>query len=558
MADIPKLLYVDLFCGAGGTTTGVENARYNGEKCAEVVACVNHDANAIASHAANHPHAMHFIEDVRSLDLSPIAKRLDAAKAMMPDAKVVLWASLECTNFSKAKGGMPRDPDSRTLAEHLYRYVEVLRPDYIQIENVEEFMSWGDLDEKGKPVSRDRGKSYVKWCNKIQRYGYIYDYRLLTAADFGAYTSRRRYFGQFAKKGLPLLWPQADHCKVRKPKKGQPELFDVSLKPWKPVRDVLDLDDEGPSVFDRKKPIVDATLERIYDGLIRFVAGGQDAFLIKYNSMNRYHKYVTPSLDDPSPSVTVQQRLGVARVHFISKCFSGSPVGKNISIDVPAGAITTKDHHAFISAHYGRGYNRSIKEACGTITTKDRFELVTPKFIDMQYGAGVAASIDSPAWTVTGNPKHRLVTCKQYLMNPQFQSGGRSIDDPCFTLIARMDKRPPYLVTPRTEWDGEVLPSFMKLDDRGRFIYEIYSTDSPILVRIKEFMAMYYMTNIMMRMLNVQELKRITGFPDDYILTGTVAQQKKSIGNAVPPILPQRMTETLYSSVYHKEYAYAI
>lgn len=554
----PKLLYVDLFCGAGGTTTGIEAARYKGRKCAKVLACVNHDATAIASHRANHPHAMHFIEDVRTLNLAPVVKLIDAAKGFMPDAKVVLWASLECTNFSKAKGGLPRDPDSRTLAEHLYRYIEELKPDYVQIENVEEFMSWGDLDENGKPVSRDRGKSYVKWCNKIQRYGYIYDYRLLTAADFGAYTSRRRYFGQFAKKGLPLLWPEADHGKVRKPKKGQPELFDIQLKPWKPVRDVLDLDDEGPSIFDRKKPLVDATLVRIYDGLIRYVAGGQDAFLVKYNSMNRYHKYVAPSLDEPSPSVTVQQRLGVVKTHFISKCFSGSPAGKNISVDGPAGAITTIDHHAFISAHYRRGYNRSVKEPCGTITTRDKFELVTPHFIDMQYGAGVAASIDNPAWAVTGNPKHRLVTCKQYLINPQFQSGGRSVDDSCFTLIARMDKRPPYLVTPRTEWDGEVLPSFMRLDDRGRFIYEIYSTDCPILVRIKEFMAMYYMTNIMMRMLNVQELKRITGFSEDYILMGTVAQQKKGIGNAVPPILPQRMAETIYSGVYHQNYAYAI
>ncbi len=148
-----KLLYIDLFCGAGGTSTGVEKARLENEQCAKVIACVNHDKNAIASHAANHPDALHFIEDIRTLNLSPLVSHLQKCRAEYPEALIVLWASLECTNFSKAKGGQPRDADSRTLAEHLFRYIEAINPDYIQIENVEEFMSWGDLDEYGKPVS---------------------------------------------------------------------------------------------------------------------------------------------------------------------------------------------------------------------------------------------------------------------------------------------------------------------------------------------------------------------------------------------------------------------
>lgn len=118
-----RLLYIDLFCGAGGTTTGVEAARIDGKKCAKVIACVNHDANAIASHAANHPDALHFTEDIRTLDISPLAAHLAKCRKLYPGAKVVLWASLECTNFSKAKGGLPRDADSRTLAEHLFRYI---------------------------------------------------------------------------------------------------------------------------------------------------------------------------------------------------------------------------------------------------------------------------------------------------------------------------------------------------------------------------------------------------------------------------------------------------
>ncbi len=154
MDDI-RLLYIE-------TSTGVEKANYKGRKCAKVIACVNHDANAIASHAANHPEAQHYTEDMRTLDLRPLAEHTAEMRRMYPMVKVVLWASLECTNFSRAKGGLPRDADSRTLAEHLFRYIEVLTPDFIQIENVEEFMSWGDLDENGKPISN---------CHVLRLYG---------------------------------------------------------------------------------------------------------------------------------------------------------------------------------------------------------------------------------------------------------------------------------------------------------------------------------------------------------------------------------------------------
>ena len=140
-----RILYVDLFCGAGGTSTGVERARLQRQKCAKVISCVNHDANAIASHAENHPHALHFTEDIRTLELGPLKAHIERERRRYPKAKVVLWASLECTNHSRAKGGTSRDADSRTLAEHLYRYIEVLQPDYIHIENVVEFMEWGPL-----------------------------------------------------------------------------------------------------------------------------------------------------------------------------------------------------------------------------------------------------------------------------------------------------------------------------------------------------------------------------------------------------------------------------
>lgn len=526
-----KLLYIDLFCGAGGTSTGVEHAKVDGHKCAKVIACVNHDANAIASHAANHPDALHFTEDIRTLELTPLTRHVKAMRR--PGTRVVLWASLECTNFSKAKGGLPRDAESRTLAEHLFRYIDAINPDYIQIENVEEFMSWGELDENGHPVSRDKGNSYLKWVRQVCSYGYDFDWRILNAADYGAYTSRRRYFGQFAKKGLPIVFPEPTHAKVIP---NENILFKDDIKPWKPVREVLNLNDEGESIFTRKKPLVEKTLERIYAGLVKFVAGGKDAFLVKYNSYNQNGHYKAPSVDEPCPTVTVQSRLGVAKVQFLSKQFSGDPNGKNISIEQPAGTITTKDHHAFISAYYGNGNNHSLEGPAPTLTTTDRLAMVTSRFLDSQYGNGSPSSIDSVAPTTTTNPKQRLVSCKRFLLNPQFTSPGGSVDNPCFTLIARMDKMPPYLVTTK----------------EGLGI-EIYDTDSPMTAKVKEFMCIYGIIDIKMRMLNVGELKRIMGFPDNYTLIGTQAEQKKFIGNAVEVNMARVLCEAICKVINKKQ-----
>ena len=588
------LYYIDLFCGAGGTSSGVEYARLDGRKCAEVIACVNHDRNAILSHQANHPHTLHFTEDIRTLDLAPLVRHVERKRRRNPKALLVLWASLECTNFSKAKGGQPRDADSRTLAEHLFRYVEALQPDYIQIENVEEFMCWGALDENGKPVSRDQGSDYLRWVRNVCGYGYDFDWRILNAADFGAYTSRKRYFGQFARKGLPIAFPVQTFAK-----NGDDGGMFHQYQRWRPVREVLDLKDDGESIFGRRKPLCEKTLERIYAGLVKFVAGGKkrhEAWILKYNSMNRDGHHNAPSIDEPAPTVACQNRLGLVKTKFLSKQFSGDPDSKNIGLDGPAGAVTTKDHHAmvstkflseyygganhnhgieepattvttmgrhaFVTAYYGNGFNTSIDNPAPTVVTKDRLSLVTPefivnyrfnntgssvndpaptictvgqigvakaKFLDNQYGKSKPTSIDAPSPTLLNNPKQKIVSA-QYLMNPySFKSDGGSIDNPCFTLIARMDKMPPYLITTK----------------EGVVGIAIYETDSEWTVRIKEFMAMYGIVDICMRMLKIDELKRIMGFPSNYVLIGSQAEQKKYIGNAVEVNMSRVLCEAL-------------
>ena len=589
-----RLLYIDLFCGAGGTSTGCENAVVDGKKIARVIACVNHDPNAIASHAANHPFAIHYNEDIRSLDLGPMTQHVDLARKTYPKAKVVLWASLECTQFSRAKGGLSRDPDSRTLAEHLFRYVEAIRPDIIQIENVEEFTHWAKLIERKRPdgstvmVKKTSGKGkdkktweepglypdpehdgecFHKWVRKMCSYGYTFEYRILNSADYGAYTSRSRFFGQFVSKGLPMAFPEPTHAK-----NPERNLFGEKLLPWKPVKDVLDLDDAGISIFDRKRPLVDATLRRIYAGLVKFVAGGDRSFL--------------------------------------TKAFGGNPSEKCQRLDVPAGTVTVKDHHQFITTYYGRGGAHSVEGPAPTVTTKDRLAMVyldkqygtgapcspdgpcptietvpkvkpvTVHFLDNQYGQSRCSSVEAPSGTVTVNPKQALVEAKiapwlmqtnyqnvgqgidepaktltadrhwSYLMNPQFSSPGSSIETPAPTVIARQDKKPLSLASAFTEGPH---PSFIKETHDG-LVYEIYDADPKVLREIKLFMAAYGIVDITMRMLRIRELKLIQGFPEDYVLVGSQEEQKKFLGNAVVTVMAKAWCEALVDTMYPDEF----
>jgi DNA (cytosine-5)-methyltransferase 1 len=288
----------------------------------------------------------------------------------------------------------------------------------------------------------------------------------------------------------------------------------------------------------------------------------------KWNSMQANGKYKAPSVDEPSPTVTTQNRLGLVKCSFLQVAYSGAPWSKNLSVNRPARTITTVDHHQMITAYYGNGYNSDVcdpcgtvttkdrfalvtsrfqslmtynspglntpvTEPCGTVTTKDRFALVTSKFLDEQYGNGSAASIDKPCGTLLTNPKQRLVSA-QWLLNPQFHNKGASIEKPCFTLIARMDKMPPYLMQA----------------NHGHSKIRINESDTETMIKLKNLCNEYGITDIFMRMLFIDELKRIMGFGDDYILKGTKAEQKKFIGNAVECTQSQVNAEAVAMSIY--------
>ena len=484
-----KLLVIDLFCGFGGVTYAMENCQE-----VKVIAAVNHDPEAIMCHAQNHPDVKQFNEDIRHLNLDELRLLIEAAKRKYPKAKLVIWASIECTNFSVAKGGKPRDADSRTLAEHLNRYVEGLNPDYLMIENVREFMSWGSLHEDGKPKHDKQGCDYFRWTNSIQALGYNYDYRILDAADYGAYTSRVRYFGIFAKYGLSMAFPRATHAKRNKiDSSGAAGMFANNLLPHKAVRDVLDLQDYGTSVFLTGRIKSEKTFLRIEAGIRKHITS---TFVIQHNSGGDSSKCHT--LNKPSPSVTTSPTLGLVTPMVMA--YYGSSNHNTNNIDTPLRTITTKDRFAlvtpsFISSSFGcpllgQIRTRSISDAAPTITTQGRNALVSVQFVHSEYsGGGNYSSIGNPIGSILCTPKQNLVTLSS-------KQAALVID------------------TPAKE--------------------KLYNT-----------MLQFGIEDVYMRMLNVGELMRVMGFPTSYKMPKSQTLAKKFIGNSVAVPVVEQLTKNL-------------
>lgn len=460
----PLLLVVDLFCGCGGTTTGFSKIPNT-----FVVACVNHDPFAIKSHHENHPYCLHYTEDIRDWAvIRKIESLIRQLRSTFPKAFVLLHASLECTHISRAKGGVPREADSRTLSFHLEKYLDI-NPEYISIENVEEILTNGPLDEQGRIIEELKGLDYKLWVEIIERYGYCYDYKFLNAADFGEYTSRKRYFGAFAKEGLPIEFPKPTHVSRKKS-----HLF-PELEIHKPVKEVLNLKNEGNSIFGLNKngkKYVDPTVTRVTQGAKKS--------LKEYNMLN----------------------------------------------------VDGKVMHLFLSAYYGASQNgqgiSSIEEPCNTLTTKDRFAL---HHIQYAYGKPTYSSIEEPAGTIVTNPKHELVTMN-WLFDTQYNRISNSVEKPCPTIIARQDKKPLYLASATNT-------PFVDNSIENK-------QDSKAVKELKVFMRENGITDIKIRALEIDELLRIQGFPEDYILHGGKTRAKKYIGNSVVPGVAEHFGKTIY------------
>lgn len=306
----------DLFCGAGGTSTGAAQAARNLGHTVELTA-VNHWDRAVATHEANHPEARHLCASVDSLN----------PRHLYPDGRLdILWASPECTHHSRARGGKPMQDQSRATAWCVTRWADALSPSCIMVENVPEFEEWGPLDDDGKPIASQKGRTFYAWVETLRSMGYVVDWRVLCAADFGDPTTRRRLFVQAVRGGRRIVWPDSTHT----------EHADLFGRPrWRSAESaVIDWAIPTPAIADRKRPLAPKTMARIREGLRRYGGG---PFVVAMEHGGR-----TVDAADPLPTVT---------------CAKG-------------GAF------ALVVEYYGNGQARPVTEPLPTVTCNDRFALV--------------------------------------------------------------------------------------------------------------------------------------------------------------------------------------
>jgi len=353
-------LIIDCFAGGGGASVGIEMALG-----IPVDIAINHDPQAIRMHKVNHPDTLHLTEDIFKVDLQRCVKGRHVA---------LMWASPDCTSHSKAKGGQPRKSGLRILPWAVYKHAKAILPDVIIMENVEEIQQWGPLDENGHTIKERLGEDYKKFISAMKGLGYIFDSRELVAADYGAPTTRKRWYAIFRRDGKDIIWPEQTHFKDSEPK-------------WKQCGKYIDWSDLGKSIFDRPKPLAEATQKRIANGIRKYILESkpyivQDkraaAFIIQYHGEQKAGDARGQLLSDPIKTIDTSNRYGLVTA-FITK-FYKSGIGQGC--DEPLHTITTSPGHfglvsAFLIKYYGSGGGcQTIDRPLDTITTKDRFGLV--------------------------------------------------------------------------------------------------------------------------------------------------------------------------------------
>jgi DNA (cytosine-5)-methyltransferase 1 len=257
-------LIIDNFAGGGGASTGIEAALGR-----IVDIAINHNAEAVEMHKANHPHTKHYCEDVWSVDPLEVTSGKKVALA---------WFSPDCKHFSKAKGAAPREKKIRGLAWVAIRWAATVKPRVIVLENVEEFVTWGPLTKDGQPCPKRKGQTFRSFKNAFIRLGYQVEHRELIAYEYGTPTTRKRFFMIARCDGQPIVWPTPTHGKPSNPRVKSGE-----LKPWRTAAECIDWSIPCPSIFERERPLAEATLRRIAKGIQKYVIDAKNPFIVTCN-----------------------------------------------------------------------------------------------------------------------------------------------------------------------------------------------------------------------------------------------------------------------------------
>lgn len=412
-------LLIDGFAGGGGASFGIERAVGR-----PIDIALNHDLNAIRMHQRNHPHTRHFHNDI--LDVDP----LEATQGRPVD---LAWFSPDCTTHSRAKGAAPiRDVKSRDLAWVIIRWAAKVRPALICMENVEEFRKWCPLDKKGHPIKDREGETFDLWLSNLRDLGYTAEHRVLDSADYGAPTARRRLFLIARCDGQPIVWPEATHGPGR-------------ANPYRTAAECMDFSQPCPSIFTRRRPLVENTMRRIAVGVDRYVLQAKQPFVVAVNGeetapymIPRYGERPTQDprtrdIQRPMPTIVPTSNQANLVAAFLSKHFGGPnghfAVGQ--PLDQPAPTITAKDSTALTCAHLevmrNNAAGRDLRKPVPTITAGGQHIAEIRSHMMKYHGTSIGQSLDQPMATQT--TKHRFAEVRTLLSKHGIDPGPVLISD---------------------------------------------------------------------------------------------------------------------------------
>ncbi len=448
---LPPMI-IDSFAGGGGASTGIEMALGRSPDIA-----INHNPDALALHAANHPETLHLSENVYKIDPLDYLKGRHIGLA---------WFSPDCKHFSKAKGGKPVERNIRDLAWIIPGWVERIQKsggkvDVIIMENVEEFKDYGPLiaTERGlMPDPERRGETFQKWCKAIRKLGGKIQYRELRACDYGAPTIRKRLFVIIRFDGQPIVWPRPTH--------GKPDDRDVMAGrklPWRTAAEIIDWSQPCPSIFETSgeimrrfglkavRPLADNTMARVARGMKRYVLDAERPFIV-----NLTHGGRCEDVAEPFNTITGAHRGEKAAVapHLMTMRNAGKPFN---GIDEPTHTITAGGAGLSLVAPvltYAQqgGGNRPVDEPHHTIcaSKKDQNSVLVPTLVGCGGRAGQSRPRggDEPLATVTAKADVCVATAfiAQHNNDSRRVGGvnpGRDAQEPLATATAKGSQQQP-------------------------------------------------------------------------------------------------------------------
>lgn len=421
-----KIQAADLYCGAGGTSTGLAMACKELDRAVELLA-INHWARAIETHTKNHPWATHLCATLETID----------PRKVVPGGYLdLLVASPECIFHSTARGGRPINDQARASAFRVLEWCDKLHISSILIENVPEFVNWSPVDKNGRPIKSKRGETFRHFIRMLESFNYTVDHRVLNSADYGGATTRKRLFIMARKGRRRISWPEPSHSK-----EGGADLFGQKPR-WRAAREIIDWSLKGRSIFRRKRPLAKTTLERIYSGLVKF--GGPAAEpLVWY--LRRYIDHVYPPLIKIwEPTIyraevrVIGEAEAVPRVEIPPFVTVLERHRHGLSVDDPLSTITARGNKLFLTEPFVIGQQsnaapRPVSMPLPTIATAGKISLVETSFMLQQQSGGVARTVGEPFPTIAARGAISLATFLVPFFGERRGQAPRhqSLDQPC-------------------------------------------------------------------------------------------------------------------------------